>query len=127
VNLLLDTHVFLWFESRSPRLSEGLRDLISGTDRPVMVSAVSAWEIAIKKRIGKLTFDGSVRAALAKSGFTEVLVNADDAELAGGLDWDHKDPFDRMLIAQCLNRTLGIVTADKVLSRRRDVAVVWAG
>jgi PIN domain nuclease of toxin-antitoxin system len=92
-----------------------------------MVSAVSAWEIAIKRRIGKLAFTGPIRAAVAKAGFAELLINADDAELAGDLDWDHKDPFDRMLIAQCLTRALTLVTADEILGRRRDVPVVWAG
>jgi hypothetical protein len=76
---------------------------------------------------GKLAFTGPVRAALARSGFTELLIDADDAELVGGLDWEHRDPFDRMLIAQCLNRTLSIVTAAEILSRRRDVPVVRAG
>ena len=110
-----------------PRLSARVRDLISRSDRPVTVSAVSAWEIAIKRWVGKLAFTGPIRAAVAKSGFTELLINADDAELAGDLDWDHKNPFDRMLIAQCLTRALSLVAADEVLGRRRDVPVVWAG
>jgi PIN domain nuclease of toxin-antitoxin system len=127
LSFLLDTHVFLWFDSRSTQLSEQARSLIVRTDRTVYVSAVSFWEIAIKRRAGKLLYDGSPRTAASDAGFVELDIGAADAELAGALDWAHRDPFDRMLVAHCLNRDLTLITADARLKARKDIAVLWAG
>ena len=127
MSFLIDTHVFLWFEAGSTRLSEQARSIIRRADVAVYVSAASFWEIAIKRRLGKLAYDGSARAAAAAAGFQELPIDAADAETAGALDWDHRDPFDRMLVAHCLNRSLTLVTADPALSARGDIAVVWAG
>ena len=69
---LIDTHVFIWFESGSDRLPKEVRDLISTTDEPVFVSAASIWEISIKRGLGKLDFAGSPRAAARASGFLEL-------------------------------------------------------
>ena len=126
MSFLLDTHVFLWFEFGSTRLSEIARDHILRTDRTVYVSAASFWEIAIKRRAGKLAYDGSPRAAASDAGFVELSIDAADAELAGGLEWSHRDPFDRLLVAHCLNRDLTLITADATLRARGDVAVLWA-
>jgi PIN domain nuclease of toxin-antitoxin system len=127
LSFLLDTHVFLWFEAGSTRLSDEAAAVIRRVDVAVYVSAASFWEIAIKRRLGKLAYDGSARAAAADAGFEELSIDAADAETAGALDWDHRDPFDRMLVAHCLNRALTLVTADPALRARRDIAVVWAG
>ena len=126
MSLLLDTHVFLWFELASKRLPRQTRTLILTTDRTVYVSAVSFWEIAIKRRAGKLLYDGSPRAAASDAGFVELEIDAADAETAGALDWSHRDPFDRMLVAHCLNRDLTLVTADARLGARNDIAVMPA-
>ena len=127
MSLLIDTHAFLWFESGSARLSEALRKTIAQSDERVFISAASFWEIAIKRRTGKLVLDGSPRAAAAAAGFVELPIDAADAETAGALDWEHRDPFDRMLVAHCLNRAMTLVTADVVLRARSDIAVIWAG
>ena len=127
LSLLLDTHVFLWFESDSPRLSKRARALIRRTEQIVYVSAASFWEIAIKRRAGKIVYDGSARTAASEAGFLELAIEAADAETAGALNWDHRDPFDRMLVAQCRNRELTLVTADARLRAREDIAVMWAG
>jgi PIN domain nuclease of toxin-antitoxin system len=127
VSLLIDTHVFLWFEMGSIRLSLALRKTIAQSDERVFISAASFWEIAIKRRIGKLVLDGSPRAAAAAAGFLELPIEAADAETAGALDWEHRDPFDRMLVAHCLNRAMTLVTADAALRARSDIAVIWAG
>jgi len=126
LSLLVDTHVFLWFESDSPRLSKRARALIRRTDEAVYLSAASFWEIAIKRRGGRLVYEGSLRAAARGAGFIELAIDALDAETAGALDWDHRDPFDRMLVAQSLNRSLTLVTADAALRTRGDIAVLWA-
>ena len=127
MSFLLDTRVLLWLDAGSSRLSERTRALILRTDQAVYVSAASFWEIAIKRRDGKLIYDGAPRTAAADAGFAELDMNAADAETAGGLDWSHRDPFDRMLLAQCLNRSLTLVTADARLRARDEIAVLWAG
>ena len=127
MSLLIDTHVFLWFESGSAKLSQALRKTIARSDERVFISAASFWEIAIKRGAGKLILDGSPRAAAAAAGFLELPIDAADAETAGALDWEHRDPFDRMLVAHCLNRAMTLVTADATLRARPDIAVIWAG
>ncbi len=127
MSLLIDTHVFLWFESGSRKLGREARQTIARSEQRAYISAASFWEIAIKRRTGKLILDGSPRAAAAAAGFLELPIEAADAETAGALDWEHGDPFDRMLVAHCLNRAMTLVTADAALRARRDIAVVWAG
>jgi len=127
VSLLIDTHVFLWFDSGSAKLAQALRKTIARSDERVFISAASFWEIAIKRRTGKLILDGSPRAAAATAGFIELPIDAADAETAGALDWEHRDPFDRMLVAHCLNRAMTLITADAALRARSDIAVIWAG
>jgi PIN domain nuclease of toxin-antitoxin system len=126
VSLLLDTQVFLWFETGSAKLGDFLRRTI-GRERDVYVSAASFLEIAIKQRAGKLTLEGSPRAAALAAGFFELAIGGADAETASALDWDNPDPFDRMLVAHCLNRDLALVTADPRFRARNDIAVMWAG
>lgn len=126
MSFLLDTQVLLWLDVRSPRLSEQTRALVLRTDRAVYVSAASFWEIAIKRRDGKLVYDGAPRTAAADAGFVELDISAGDAETAGSLDWSHRDPFDRMLVAQCLNCSLTLVTADAKLRSRHDIAAISA-
>jgi PIN domain nuclease of toxin-antitoxin system len=126
VSLLLDTQVFLWFESGSAKLSDFLRRTI-GREQNVYVSAASFLEIAIKQRAGKVAFKGSPRAAALAAGFSELAVGGMDAERASALDWDNGDPFDRMLVAHCLNRDIALVTADPRFRARNDITVMWAG
>jgi PIN domain nuclease of toxin-antitoxin system len=126
VSLLADTHIFLWFQRESIRLSDRLRKTIA-EEPDVYVSAAAFWEIAIKRKTGKLAFEGSPRAAALSAGFLELPIDGADAETAGGLDWDNRDPFDRLLVAHCLNHDLTLVTADTRLRSRRDIAIIWAG
>lgn len=101
---LLDTHAFLWWLDGDDRLSLTARDWIGVDSHIVLVSAASAWEIATKVRIGKLP--GAVEVAaryrecLVEQGFTPLAISTDHALRAGGLPGPHRDPFDRMLIAQ---------------------------
>jgi PIN domain nuclease of toxin-antitoxin system len=127
LSFLIDTHIFLWFETGSMRVTRPARALIEDANQAAYVSAASFWEIAIKRRVGKLQFKGSARAAATAAGLLELDIDAADAEAAGALDWDHRDPFDRMLVAHCLNHSLTLVTADPKLRAREDIAVFWAG
>jgi PIN domain nuclease of toxin-antitoxin system len=126
VSLLIDTHVFLWFHNESTKLGDRLRKTIA-EEPDVYVSAAAFWEIAIKQRSGKLAFEGSPRAAAQAAGFLELAIDGADAETAGALDWENRDPFDRVLVAHCLNRGLTLVTADARLRSRRDIGLIWAG
>jgi PIN domain nuclease of toxin-antitoxin system len=113
VTLLLDTHVVLWWLADDPRLTPAMREAIAHPSTPVMVSAASAWEAAIKAAAGKLTMPSGLREELASHGFTELPVTLEDGLAAGALPRHHSDPFDRMLIAQAARRRFILVTADR--------------
>ena len=118
VRVLLDTHAFLWWIADSARLSGAARRMIDDDANSVFVSAASAWEITTKHRIGKLAQAEAVAldvaGSIAGQGFEELAITVDDAARAGRLPGLHRDPFDRVLIAQALVRDLAIVSADKV-------------
>ena len=115
--MLLDTHAFLWWNADSRRLSETARRAIENDADTIFVSAASAWEITTKHRIGKLAQAGAVAlditGTIAGQGFEELAITVDDAARAGQLPGPHRDPFDRMLIAQALARNLPIVSVDR--------------
>jgi PIN domain nuclease of toxin-antitoxin system len=127
LELLLDTHVFLWWEASDPRLSVVAAQAINDPANQVFVSAASVWEIATKRRTGKLVFAGSPSGAIGKNGFFELPILPMDAELAGDLVWDHRDPFDRLLVAQAMRLRRVLVTADAVVRGFEPVVTFWAG
>ena len=115
---LLDTHAFLWWIADSRRLSETARRGIANDANTIFVSAASAWEITTKHRIGKLAQAAAVArdvtGSIADQGFEELAITVDDAERAGRLPGLHRDPFDRVLVAQAQARDLTIISVDKV-------------
>jgi PIN domain nuclease of toxin-antitoxin system len=113
VTLLLDTHVVLWWLAEDDRLTPTMREAIADPARPVVVSAASAWEMAIKAGLGKLTIPGDLAGELGRQGFGELPVTVEDGVAAGALPRHHADPFDRMLIAQAARRRFVLVTADR--------------
>ena len=125
---LLDTHAFLWWVLDSARLSNTAFQLIADESNEIVVSAASAWEIATKHRIGKLPEAGGVAADvagyIAGQGFEALAIGVADAERAGRLPEIHRDPFDRMLIAQALRRELAIVSIDRTFDRY-GVSRLW--
>lgn len=113
--ILLDTHTLLWLVSAPDQVSEVAREAIADPSRDVVVSAVSAWEIAIKTRLGRLDAEPLLSAwpeIMAAMAFTELVIEAADAIMAGRLPWDHRDPFDRMIVAQAARRGLTVATRD---------------
>ena len=114
---LLDTHAFLWWISDSRRLSAPARRAIEDDANTIFVSAASAWEITTKHRIGKLARAEAVAldvtGTIAGQGFEELAITVDDAARAGRLPGLHRDPFDRVLIAQALARDMAIVSVDR--------------
>ncbi len=127
MNLLLDTHVFLWWDRQDNHLNPDTRALIADPGNRIFVSAASVWEITIKRRLGKLDMRGSAVAAIGNNGFHELPILPIDAERAGALPWRHNDPFDRMLIAQAKRLTFTLATADAAIRAYDGVALLWAG
>jgi PIN domain nuclease of toxin-antitoxin system len=112
VNLLLDTHVLIWWDE-GRRLAAEARRAIGAADM-VFVSAATAWEIAIKIGLGRLRPRRTVEQAAAESGFQELPVTFRHAELVATLPAHHRDPFDRLLVAQAQAERLILVTRDPV-------------
>ena len=121
MRVLLDTHAFLWWVADSRRLSEPARDAIRNEANDVVVSAVSAWEIATKHRLGRLPeaggLAGDIRGAIVGQGFSELPISVADAERSGRLPGPHRDPFDRLLIAQALAHDLALVSNEEAFDR----------
>jgi PIN domain nuclease of toxin-antitoxin system len=116
VRLLLDTHVLLWWLADDRRLGKQARALIAAADNTIYVSAASAWEISIKRTLGKLKAPASLDSTIEDAGFEKLVIEFQHGERAGALPPLHNDPFDRMLIAQALTEELVLVTADKFFS-----------
>ncbi len=114
MNLLLDTHVFLWWREARDRIGSVAMDEIGRADQ-VFVSVASAWEIAIKIGLGRLRLPGPVDTAVEASGFEKLPISFRHAERVATLPHHHKDPFDRMLIAQAQVEGLAVVTHDERL------------
>ncbi len=109
--LLLDTHVFLWWRGEPRRLKPAVRTAIADTEL-VFVSAASAWEAAIKASLGKLELPEPFAAGVAESGFDKLPITFEHAEVAAALPTHHRDPFDRMLVAQATAENLTLVSHD---------------
>lgn len=112
MTLLLDTHVLLWWLFGDRRLTPVMRKAIADPASAVVVSAATAWEMAIKAALGKLAIPDRLIQQLEQEGFDELPVTVEDGLAAGALPRHHSDPFDRMLIAQAARRRLVVVTAD---------------
>jgi PIN domain nuclease of toxin-antitoxin system len=110
VRLLLDTHALIWWDSGTG-LRAAAERAIRDADQ-VYVSAVSGWEVAIKASLGRLKTKRTVAEAAAESGFEELPVRLSHAEALMRMPWHHRDPFDRMLVAQAMAEGLTIVTRD---------------
>jgi PIN domain nuclease of toxin-antitoxin system len=125
---LLDTHVLLWWLFDDPKLSGTARDVIQAPDNTILVSSASGWEISTKHRLGKLPHAGeavrNLPSLLRKSRMTVLSITMEHALAAGALPGPHRDPFDRMLIAQGQIEGLPVVTSDRVF-HQYSVELVW--
>ncbi|WP_255470926.1 type II toxin-antitoxin system VapC family toxin [Pseudarthrobacter sp. B4EP4b] len=129
MRLLLDTHVFLWAVAEPKRLSTKARNSITKLENQIFVSPVTAYELSSKHRQGKLPFGAAIVTSfgrqIAHLYASELAVSSPHTLAAGQLDWDHKDPFDRMLAAQAMVEGLTLVTADEDLQAFGPVATLW--
>ncbi|HSN87940.1 MAG TPA: type II toxin-antitoxin system VapC family toxin [Thermoanaerobaculia bacterium] len=124
MNLLLDSHAFLWWLAEDPRLGAGARQAVADPASIVHVSAATVWELAIKASLGKLDLDGAdLVAEIEENDFLELPMTARHSAAAATLPRHHGDPFDRMLIAQAQVEGLTIVTRDPAF-RAYGIAIV---
>lgn len=124
MRLLLDTHIYLWWLLDSPRMPDEAARVIAEPSTIVCVSAASIWEVSIKSSLGRLDLDGiDLLAEVAANGFFELAVSGAHSWSAGRLPLHHRDPFDRMLVAQARYEQLTLVTEDAAFARY-DVAVL---
>jgi PIN domain nuclease of toxin-antitoxin system len=117
---VLDTHVLLWLVSAPNKIDASAREVVEDPRNEVFVSAASAWEVAIKTRLGRLDGEPLLSAwgdVIADMAARDLAIAAEDAIFAGRLNWDHNDPFDRVLVAQAARRSLTLMTHDREMLR----------
>ena len=124
MKLLLDTHAALWFLSGDKRLSEPARNHLVDDANPVLLSAAVVWEISIKRSLGKLVVPNEYLAVLLDAGVQPLSVTVEHAAAVEALPPHHRDPFDRMLVAQALLEGAALVSTDEAL-RPYGVTLLW--
>ena len=112
MSFLLDTHIVLWWLSDDPLLPSAAREAIASADSEVLVSAATAWEIALKQAAGRLEAPADLLEAVEANDFETLPITAAHAIAAGALPPHHSDPFDRMLIAQARAESLTLISVD---------------
>jgi PIN domain nuclease of toxin-antitoxin system len=128
MKLLLDTHTLIWWLAGSPRLSKSALQAVGDEDNAVFVSAVSAWEISVKERAGKLAVSRHLledfEATIADQDFQPLAISTRHAFQGGRFPTGHKDPFDRLLAAQALVEGLTLVSGDRKM-HEFGVPLLW--
>ncbi len=128
-SFMVDTHVLLWMLTEPGRLSSPASRLLAKAEVGLVVSAASAWEIATKQRLGRLPqAEVLVRGYphhLGRLAAAELTITSEHALLAGSLEWPNRDPFDRMIAAQCMIESLPLVTADHAFDSLSGVRLIW--
>lgn len=124
MNILLDTHVLLWWLTDNPQLSREARAYIADSGHPVYVSSASVWEISIKKSIGKLKMKAVISELMESNNFTPLPISIRHAEAVEKLEYHHYDPFDRMLIAQAMEENLLLITHDSNMLKYKNLKML---
>ena len=120
MKFLLDTHLLLWAAGEPRRLSKPARTLISNADNELLFSAASLWEVVIKQGLGREDFNVDarlLRRGLLDNGYSELPIRSEHVVATGGLPSIHKDPFDRILVAQAAVEGVTLLTSDSVVSQ----------
>ncbi len=129
MRLLLDTHILLWALADDPRLDRRTKSWIEDPSNLVLFSAASIWEIAIKLSLRRVDFGvrpDEVAAAARATGFTELPVHGDAAARVADLPLHHRDPFDRLLVAQAMHETVRLLTVDPQLPAYSELVTLLA-
>jgi PIN domain nuclease of toxin-antitoxin system len=124
MTLLLDTHIVLWWLTDDATLAADLKDRLDH-EPDVYVSTATIWEVAIKQAIGKIAEPANLPERIRESGFRELPITFEHAMVAGLLPMIHRDPFDRMLVAQARSEDLTLVTRDAEI-QKYEVSVLVA-
>ncbi len=123
-NYMLDTHIFLWWLSDADRLSKEVFDIISDSSNQIYISSASIWEIATKESLGKIEIDANLDTIIEECGFLELKISAKCANVVKSLPPIHKDPFDRMLIAQAKQWNLILITIDQSIVKYSNIKIL---
>jgi PIN domain nuclease of toxin-antitoxin system len=115
MNLLLDTHVLIWCFENNKHLKESVRELLADSDNNIFVSAVSTWELSMKAALGKITMPEDFEVQRERSNFKPLPISIQHTLVVKELPDHHRDPFDRLLIAQALSESLTLVTHDPAI------------
>jgi PIN domain nuclease of toxin-antitoxin system len=124
LKLLLDTHAALWWLADDDRIEDDVARHLTDDSNQVLISAVVVWEVAIKRSLGKLEAPDAVGQTLVDAGAQPLPVTIEHAAAVERLPWVHRDPFDRLLVAQALTEDAAIVSRDEPLSQY-GVSIVW--
>ncbi len=121
MRLLLDTHTFLWFVNDNSKLSDRLKDLIEDTNNVIYLSVANLWEMSIKFNLGKLTLDPNYEEFLDREVTTSSIqllnIELEHLRINATLPFHHRDPFDRLIIAQSIAENIPIVTLDSAFNK----------
>lgn len=115
MNLILDTHIILWWLDNNEKLPEKYFRLITDSNNICFISSAVIWEISIKSGLGKLEIPGNFTEILQQEGFSELPVSWEHAAMVRQLPFHHKDPFDRLIIAQTIIEDFTLLTVDKII------------
>jgi PIN domain nuclease of toxin-antitoxin system len=124
LKLILDTHAALWWLSDDERFGTGAEEQITDQTNQVLLSAAVVWEVAIKRSLGKLEAPDDLAATLIAGGAQPLPIGLEHAAMVERLPWHHRDPFDRLLIAQATIERAALISADEAL-HAYDVRVIW--
>ena len=124
MKLLVDTQAALWLLADDPRLTRRARSLLFGSRHAVLLSAAVAWEVAIKRSLGKLEAPDGFAGLLLDAGAEPLPITVEHAEATGALPWHHRDPFDRVLVAQAGVEGATLVSGDERLAAY-GMPVAW--
>lgn len=123
--VLVDTNVVVWMLlSEQEHLTQSAINALEDQQSSIHVSAISVWEIAIKRSLGKFEIEGGWAEAIPRIGLQSLPVTALHAQAVESLPWHHRDPFDRLLVAQALTEEMPVISADDMLGRY-DVQIIW--
>lgn len=121
MNLLLDTHIFLWFINDNPQLSNHLKDLIEDQKNSIYLSLASLWEMSIKYNLGKLRLDSSyeefIEKEIVRTRLILLNINLNHLKINANLAFHHRDPFDRLIIAQSIAENIPVISLDSAFSQ----------
>ena len=124
MKLLLDTHAALWFLGGDDRLGRNARDQLLDPDNRVLLSAAVVWEVAVKRSLGKLDVSQEFASLLLGAGAQPLPISIDHAAATERLPWRHRDPFDRLLVAQAQTEAAALVSGDEAM-RAYGVTIIW--